>query len=423
MDQFVIYNSKLFFMEQKNYADISFMQEEYVEVIEDFLDFLASVELDNLRPKLLQRLFDMHLKRDNFVEAAQVLQKVVDEENRISILEDILQLLEKGKAWELAIETCKTLALHFEDGVHVDYGLASKYYTKLAELYRNIWNADPFPGLIHGDALVRYHPQFYLVTFGGHGWSTSLQNKTMIYQAGEWERLDEFKRRILSQHPGSVFYRKEEWETLEERPQRALLISPLTPKSLIEETDNLLYDLYQPLNLKEPQQILPEKIRRSIEFSHYDVFVYSRQERRTKPISVPTDELSEERQSQLINLLSTWTVISVFIPKQHFPGVHLRSEILLTKTFELSPLQTAILTLAEKNEQLNYLQKIYSKSDVEVSLNPLTMAINGTVDALVNGGITLYRMAFLESPSDDPLIQRLKSLILIQVHFSYHSDD
>jgi hypothetical protein len=57
----------------------------------------------------------------------------------------------------------------------------------------------------------------------------------------------------------------------------------------------------------------------------------------------------------------------------------------------LSPLEVAIDTMTSKNAQLKNLIGQYSSCQPGISLNPLTMSLNGVVDPAVMGGIAKYQ--------------------------------
>ena len=58
----------------------------------------------------------------------------------------------------------------------------------------------------------------------------------------------------------------------------------------------------------------------------------------------------------------------------------------------LSPIETAVDMVGNKNRDLRELVASYSHGrDSKTSINPLTMTLNGVVDAAVNGGIAKYK--------------------------------
>ena len=79
---------------------------------------------------------------------------------------------------------------------------------------------------------------------------------------------------------------------------------------------------------------------------------------------------------------------------------------------ELNPVENAIDTV---NDNLQTLQRLYKRvmTDRNQSTNPLTMKLNGTLDAAVNGGLRLYEVFFteeyqLQNPDHVPKIKQLR---------------
>ena len=89
---------------------------------------------------------------------------------------------------------------------------------------------------------------------------------------------------------------------------------------------------------------------------------------------------------------------------------------------ELSPINTAIEAMEKKNRELRILIDSY-KAQRETNANPLTMALNGTIDAVVQGGIKKYEEAFFSeeysknNPTDLENIMYLKRIIIDQVTY------
>ena len=61
-----------------------------------------------------------------------------------------------------------------------------------------------------------------------------------------------------------------------------------------------------------------------------------------------------------------------------------------TLTHELSPIETAIDAMEAKNAELVQLIAQHTL-DKNLTLKPLTMRLNGVLDAAVNGGIAKYQ--------------------------------
>lgn len=113
-----------------------------------------------------------------------------------------------------------------------------------------------------------------------------------------------------------------------------------------------------------------------------------------------------------------------------FPSTQTRSEVIIRREVELSPIETAIEAVRVKNSQIQDLISLFSDpSNSNQSLNSLTMALNGVIDAEVNGGVKKYQEAFFTDEycrkGNINHIQQLKvalheSLPFIQTALSIH---
>ena len=75
-----------------------------------------------------------------------------------------------------------------------------------------------------------------------------------------------------------------------------------------------------------------------------------------------------------------------------------RSEVVSVGVVEISPIENALIEVEQKNKELSALNIKYSnlaKTAQIVSTNPLSMALNGVVDAPAGGGIENYRTPLL----------------------------
>lgn len=68
---------------------------------------------------------------------------------------------------------------------------------------------------------------------------------------------------------------------------------------------------------------------------------------------------------------------------------------------EISPLLNAVETVESKNKELDRIITNLS-SDRSQSINPLSMILNGIIDAAVMGGIAKYEEVRTDSPSPPP---------------------
>ena len=103
-----------------------------------------------------------------------------------------------------------------------------------------------------------------------------------------------------------------------------------------------------------------------------------------------------------------------------FPFVLRRSEITSADVLELSPIENAVISMRNKNKELQTFLVKYGENRTQ-NCNPFTMALNGVVDAPVNGGVAMYRTSFFsdayvaENPQHRGLVKELQAEIDTQV--------
>ncbi len=119
---------------------------------------------------------------------------------------------------------------------------------------------------------------------------------------------------------------------------------------------------------------------------------------------------------------SLWLERTILTTSHVLPGILRWFPVVDTLVFELSPLETAIETMETANRQLTDVILAH-RTDVraELPLSPLSMKLNGIVDAAVNGGINNYEKAFFtdqylqQHPKDEPLVAQLQELFARQI--------
>ncbi|GIY95441.1 dedicator of cytokinesis protein 1 [Caerostris extrusa] len=104
------------------------------------------------------------------------------------------------------------------------------------------------------------------------------------------------------------------------------------------------------------------------------------------------------------------------------PGILHWFPVTSSQSFEISPLENAIETMEMTNKRICNLV-LQHRSDPMLPIHPLSMLLNGVVDAAVMGGIINYEKAFFteeytqthNTRKDTEGIQKLKDLIACQV--------
>ena len=87
---------------------------------------------------------------------------------------------------------------------------------------------------------------------------------------------------------------------------------------------------------------------------------------------------------------------------------------------ELNPLDIALETVSSKNSEIQTMMDQY-KANPNLNINPLSMQLNGVIDAAVMGGVANYDKIFFNAdyvkvhPDHEEGVKRLRQLIEEQV--------
>ena len=323
------------------------------------------------------------------------------------------ELIESSKRKELlylAIIRLFSLAGHFEHALEFCDRLASEYrctlfdYSKLAlvhlvmaNLSRQLTSAD------------RFYPEYYRVAFIGKGWDQkylgmNVGGKQFIYRAKEFEKLGEFMDRITVKYPDSKLVKNNSWppeQGLVDSDERWLQICKVEAVADLEK--------FPALDDVKLRGRVPEITVGWYKHNDTKTFAFSRPVRKGSS----SDEFS-----------NLWMENYAIKVEHKFPYFLKRSEVLEIVKSETSPIENAIKNIRDKNRELETLERRYrsmvtdlssglanAKTNSRMSVfsrtstggnipaincNPLTMAINGAVDAPVNGGLPMYRRMFME---------------------------
>ncbi|KZO90762.1 hypothetical protein CALVIDRAFT_506467 [Calocera viscosa TUFC12733] len=375
------------------------------------MNFIRRIGRDEIYIKYVHQLVNMHLQSQNFVEAALTLklhadlydwdlstivdpmpelnlprQSQFDRKETLSLL--VLDYLGKGKAWEIGVEICKELA--------TQHGEVTFNYQKLSEILMH--QATLLDRIVNDQ---RYYPEYFRVGFYGN-FPAALQNKQFIYRGYEWEKFGAFCERMLNKHPAAQLLKAMVTPTEEIMfgPEQFIQCAVVVPEP---DRGHVVF-----LNPEVPTQV-----RNYYEHSEINLFSSSR------PFSKEgTSSTSELRERDI------WVEKTYYRTEAAFPTVLRRSEIVDFNVEEMSPVENALNDVLAKTKELANLEVRFtnmSRTDQPVSTNALSMSLNSAVDSPVNGGVALYRQAFLGPdylplhPENAALVQRLRDAIDEQV--------
>ncbi|XP_061495992.1 dedicator of cytokinesis protein 4 isoform X4 [Rhineura floridana] len=350
--------------------------------------------------RYIHKLYDLHLKAQNFTEAAYTLllydellewsdrplreflnYPMQTEWQRKEYLHlTIIQDFDRGKCWENGIILCRKIAEQYES--YYDYRNLSKMRVMEASLYDKIMDQQ------------RLEPEFFRVGFYGKKFPFFLRNKEFVCRGHDYERLEAFQQRMLNEFPHAIAmqHANQPDETIFQAEAQYLQIYAVTP---IPESQEVLQ-----------REGIPDNIKSFYKVNHIWRFRYDR----------PFHKGAKDKDNEFKSL---WVERTTLILVQSLPGISRWFEVEKREVMEMSPLENAIEVLENKNLQLRTLISQCQTRQMQ-NINPLTMCLNGVIDAAVNGGVARYQEAFfvkeyiLNHPEDGEKITCLRELMLEQ---------
>ncbi|MEQ2269505.1 Dedicator of cytokinesis protein 5, partial [Xenotaenia resolanae] len=369
-------------------------------------NFYKEKKREDIYIRYLYKLRDLHLDCENYTEAAYTLLLHAEllewsdktcalhliprdgehgwtqQELKERLFHEIICYLDKGKMWEKAIELGKQLAKMHESHMF-DFMELSELLKKQAKFYEQIMHA------------MRPQPEYFAVGYYGLGFPSFLRNKMFIYRGKEYEWLEDFILKLLSQFPNAVRM------TSTAPPGDDICSSP----GQHIQCFNVKPVLTVPHQFKDKG--VPEQILNYYRYNEVDQFQYSRAFRKGE--KDPDNEFA-----------TMWIERTTYITAYRFPGILKWFEVKTVSVEEISPLMNAIETMEIANEKLSNLVQ-QQACDRSLSINPLSMMLSGIVDPAVMGGFSNYEKAFFtdtyiqEHPGDHERIEVLKHLTALQI--------
>uniref|UniRef100_A0A4X2KL79 Dedicator of cytokinesis protein 4 n=1 Tax=Vombatus ursinus TaxID=29139 RepID=A0A4X2KL79_VOMUR len=349
--------------------------------------------------RYIHKLYDLHLKAQNFTGNFTIwgLGELLEwsdrplrefltypmqtEWQRKEYLHlTIIQNFDRGKCWENGIILCRKIAEQYES--YYDYRNLSKMRMMEASLYDKIMDQQ------------RLEPEFFRVGFYGKKFPFFLRNKEFVCRGHDYERLEAFQQRMLNEFPHAIAmqHANQPDETIFQAEAQYLQIYAVTP---IPESQEVLQ-----------REGIPDNIKSFYKVNHIWRFRYDR----------PFHKGTKDKENEFKSL---WVERTSLILVQSLPGISRWFEVEKREVVEMSPLENAIEVLENKNQQLKTLISQCQTRQMQ-NINPLTMCLNGVIDAAVNGGVSRYQEAFfvkeyiLNHPEDGEKIARLRELMLEQ---------
>ncbi|EFB13649.1 hypothetical protein PANDA_007615 [Ailuropoda melanoleuca] len=243
----------------------------------------------------------------------------------------------------------------------------------------------------------RLEPEFFRVGFYGRKFPFFLRNKEYVCRGHDYERLEAFQQRMLS-----------------EFPQAVAMQHPNHPDDAILQCDAQYLQIYAVTPIPDYVDVLqmdrvPDRVKSFYRVNNVRKFRYDR----------PFHKGPKDKENEFKSL---WIERTTLTLTHSLPGISRWFEVERRELVEVSPLENAIQVVENKNQELRALISQYQHKQVHGNINLLSMCLNGVIDAAVNGGIARYQEAFFDKdyitkhPGDAEKITQLKELMQEQVH-------
>jgi hypothetical protein len=284
-------------------------------------------------------------------------------ERRAVLYRRIIDFYDRGHAWERALELCDELGAQLQNHL-LDYTSLSKLLTDKSRYVQHILTGDAAGG-------KRSRPQYFRVGYYGASLPASMRNQTFIYRGSRNDHITMFCERIREQFPQAELIMAPKKVTDEWREGQAQRI-------MITKVEPVVRDL--PAHLCQPKRPAPKALKAWYEENETNEFVAVRPYHEGKK----TDNEFE----------TLWTEKRTYYTESKLPCEQNRSKVIQKGEDEdvelISPLGNAIDSMEEKNKSLKAVITEIS-NDPSASINPLTMELQGVLDAAVMGGTEKYR--------------------------------
>ncbi|XP_052575555.1 dedicator of cytokinesis protein 3 isoform X9 [Peromyscus californicus insignis] len=365
--------------------------------------YKSEINKEEMYIRYIHKLCDMHLQAENYTEAAftlllycELLQwedrplreflhypSQTEWQRKEGLCRKIIHYFNKGKSWEFGIPLCRELACQYES--LYDYQSLSWIRKMEASYYDNIIEQQ------------RLEPEFFRVGFYGRKFPFFLRNKEYVCRGHDYERLEAFQQRMLS-----------------EFPQAVAMQHPNHPDDAILQCDAQYLQIYAVTPVPDYVDVLqmdrvPDRVKSFYRVNNVRKFRYDR----------PFHKGPKDKENEFKSL---WIERTTLTLTHSLPGISRWFEVERRELVEVSPLENAIQVVENKNQELRALISQYQHKQVHGNINLLSMCLNGVIDAAVNGGIARYQEAFFDKdyiskhPGDAEKIAQLKELMQEQVH-------
>ncbi|RDD44620.1 Dedicator of cytokinesis protein 4 [Trichoplax sp. H2] len=324
--------------------------------------------------RYLNKFYQEQLKLGNFVEAGYTLlhysnkltwsndylpdvahtnYKAETEEQRKEKLNKMaVDLFIQGESWESAMSICRDLVLRYQNELDL------RKLSGMLKKYANIVDK-----MLDSRVVL---PYFYHVGFYGLRFPKLIQNKTYIYSSSQ--AITDFCSTLQIYFPEAQLLQARSDPTKYYRDE-VQYIQIMPAKPVIESKDYI------------SSAKVEETVKRCFKRSGIDTF--------EKSVAVQVGKTDSNNVFKSLGLIQYRLKI-----EKPLPGLQLWFEVIDVEKKVLQPLEHAVVSLQEKLEALEE-QILGLENSVNVKIEALTLALQGTIIAPVNGGLGKYQEAFI----------------------------
>lgn len=262
-----------------------------------------------------------------------------------------------GNRLERATDTYNELLDSYNQHTY-DLKSFANVHNKLAKLYLDLESSD------------KLSPSFFRVAFIGAGFPKNIRGKEQIYEGLPFEHITSIHERLLKLYPGArIISDDAEAQKLKEKIQTGR---------------------YLHVSVVEPVNEISDRL--------FNTSIGVRQYARNKDLRFFS---SLKKLPGATSVHDLWTEETTYETYLSFPTLMNRSEVKESRVVTLSPLENAIRTVVNRNNELIQTESsinhaLKEKSDHSAFFIDLSRQLAGTVDSPVNGGVGQYRNFFYD---------------------------
>ena len=301
---------------------------------------------------------------------------------RAKIYEMAMELFERGQQWELALELAEALKRQFST-VTFELSKLPPLLRKSAEWFEAISNVE------------RYYPSLFRVAYYGQKYPAQIRNLEFVYRGAPLEQIIDFSARVKTKFPGAVMLDLKTAigpEHTDQAETYFMAISKLAPSTRPEMRA-------EPASGHISDPALPTGVKLWRQNNCLDTFSYRRPYNKRKESGLKKSAnstvffASENKEKALETdgeFRDLWVEFKYVRSAKLFPCVQRRLPCVELASVFRNPIEMAVETMEGKNSELEVKIALMETLPDGGADQSYTMALNGVVDAAVNGGLANY---------------------------------